>query len=48
MLTKSGVTILNKVEDTSTATKKINYTYYISEARKIINELKCRQLDLFA
>ena len=48
MLTKSGVTILNKVEDTSTATKKINYTYYISEAHKIINELKCRQLDLFA
>lgn len=47
MLTKSGVTILNKVEDTSTANKKINYAYYISEARKIVNELKCRELDLF-
>lgn len=48
MLTKSGVTILNKIDDTSTADKKINYAYYISEARKIVNELKCRQLDLFA
>lgn len=48
MLTKSGVTILNKVEDTSTTNKKINYAYYISEARKIVNELKCRQLNLFA
>ena len=47
MLTKSGVTILNKIDDTSTADKKINYAYYISEARKIVNELKCRQLDLF-
>lgn len=47
MLTKSGVTILNKIDNTSTANKKINYAYYISEARKIVNELKCRQLDLF-
>ena len=47
MLTKSGVTILNKIDDTSIADKKINYAYYISEARKIVNELKCRQLDLF-
>lgn len=47
MLTKSGVTILNKIDNTSTADKKINYAYYISEARKIVNELKCRQLDLF-
>lgn len=47
MLTKSGVTILNNIEDTSTKNKKINYTYYTSEARKIINDLMCRQLDLF-
>ena len=47
MLTKSGVTILNKITDTSTQNKKINYTYYTSEARKIINDLMCRQLDLF-
>lgn len=47
VLTKSGVTILNKIDNTSTANKKINYAYYISEARKIVNELKCRQLDLF-
>lgn len=48
MLKKSGVTILNKIDDTSTLDKNINYAYYLSEARKIVNELQCRQLDLFA
>ena len=47
MLKKSGVTILNKIDDTSTLDKNINYAYYLSEARKIVNELQCRQLDLF-
>ena len=47
MLKKSGVTILNKIDDTSTLNKNINYAYYLSEARKIVNELQCRQLDLF-
>lgn len=47
MLKKSGVTILNKIDDTSTFDKNINYAYYLSEARKIVNELQCRQLDLF-
>lgn len=48
MLTKSGVTILNKLDDKSIEDRKINYGYYASEARKIIANLKCRQLDLFS
>ena len=47
LLKKSGVTILNYIDDTSTKNRKINYPYYISEARKIIDQLVCRQLDLF-
>ena len=46
MLTKSGIRILNKIDD-PTVPRDINYAYYISEARKIVNELECRQLDLF-
>lgn len=47
LLKKSGVTILNYIDDLSTKNRKINYPYYISEARKIIDQLVCRQLDLF-
>lgn len=47
MLTKSGITILNKLDSKPIEDRKINYSYYISEARKIINDLKCRQLELF-
>ena len=47
MLTKSGVKILNKIDNTNVP-DDINYAYYESEARKIINDLECRQLDLFA
>jgi hypothetical protein len=47
LLKKSGVTILNYIDDISTKNRKINYPYYISEARKIIDQLVCRQLDLF-
>ena len=46
MLKKSGIRILNKIDNTNVP-KDMNYTYYISEARKIVNELECRQLDLF-
>ena len=46
MLKKSGIRILNKIDNTNVPTD-MNYTYYISEARKIVNELECRQLDLF-
>lgn len=47
LLKKSGVTILNKLDYKPIENRKINYPYYISEARKIINQLECRQLDLF-
>lgn len=47
LLKKSGVTILNYIDDIFTKNRKINYPYYISEARKIIDQLVCRQLDLF-
>lgn len=47
MLTKSGVTILNKYDDKPIENRKINYCYYSSEARKIIEDLVCRQLELF-
>lgn len=47
LLTKSGVTILNKLDSLETSGKNINYQYYISEANKIIENLRCVQLDLF-
>lgn len=47
MLTKSGVTILNKIEDLPISQYKINYRYYISEANKIIADFKTIQLELF-
>lgn len=47
MLTKSGVTILNKLNDKPIESRNINYVYYIVEARKIIDDLVCRQLELF-
>ena len=46
MLTKSGIQILNKIDNTNIP-DDINFAYYISEARKIVNELQCKQLDLF-
>ena len=48
LLTKSGVTVLNKYDDADIKCRHINYSYYASEARKIVENLKCRQLDLFA
>jgi hypothetical protein len=47
MLTKSGVTILNKLNDLEVADKHINYRYYISEANKIIADFVNQQLELF-
>ena len=47
MLTASGVTILNKLENKPMSDYKINYRYYITEIIKIIDELKPRQLSLF-
>ena len=47
MLTKSGVTILNKFDDRTIESRKINYRYYISEASKIIADFVNQQLELF-
>ena len=47
MLTASGITLLNKFNNTSISNRNINYRYYIIEAQKIINQLKEKQLSLF-
>ena len=47
MLTKSGVTILNKMNDIPIENRHVNYQYYIGEANKIISEFVCQQLELF-
>jgi hypothetical protein len=47
MLTKSGVTILNKFDDLKIEDRKINYRYYISEANKIVADFVNQQLELF-
>ena len=47
MLTKSGVTILNKFDDHKIEDRKINYRYYISEAKKVIADFTEQQLSLF-
>lgn len=48
MLTKSGVTILNKFDDIPIEKRHINYQYYVEEAHSIIRELTQVQLSLFA
>lgn len=47
MLTKSGVTILNKMDNIPIENRHLNYQYYISEANKIISEFVYQQLELF-
>ena len=47
MLTKSGVTILNKMNNIPIEDRHLNYQYYISEANKIISEFVYQQLELF-
>ena len=47
MLTKSGVTILNKMNNIPIENRHLNYQYYISEANKIISEFVYQQLELF-
>ena len=47
MLTKSGVTILNKFDDLPIESRKINYRYYISEAKKVVADFTEQQLELF-
>lgn len=47
MLTKSGVTILNKFDRLPIESRNINYQYYIGEAQKIITDFTYQQLELF-
>lgn len=47
MLTASGVTLLNVLDDKPISERNINYRYYIMEAYKIIRELKPLQLSLW-
>lgn len=47
MLTASGVTLLNKLDDTPITQRNINYKYYYAECIKIIEELKPRQMSLW-
>ena len=47
MLTKSGVTILNEMNDIPIENRHVNYQYYIGETNKIISEFVCQQLELF-
>ena len=47
MLTSSGVTLLNYLDDKPIEERKINYRYYIMEAYKIIRELKPLQMSLW-
>jgi hypothetical protein len=48
MLTKSGITILNQLYDTTVEGRKINYRYYISEAKKIVADFTEQHLELFS
>lgn len=48
MLASSGVTILNQLDEKPISERKINYRYYLRETLKIIDELKPKQLSLFA
>ena len=47
MLTASGVTLLNKLDDKPINERKINYRYYITETAKLVNQLKVKQLSLW-
>ena len=47
MLTASGVSLLNYLDDKPIEERKINYRYYIMEAYKIIRELKPLQMSLW-
>ena len=47
ILTKSGVTILNRFDGKPISERRINYQYYIAEARKIVDAFEIQQLELF-
>lgn len=45
--TKSGVQVCNVIDEHFKFPDDINYQYYISEAKKIVEIFKCKQLKLF-
>ena len=48
LLTQSGVILINKLDETiPIEDRKINYGYYLTEAKKIIEEIKPRQVSLW-
>ena len=47
ILTKSGITILNKLDDIPISERNINYRYYETEAAKIIQDFKTVELSLW-
>ena len=48
LLTQSGVILINKLDETiPIEDRKINYGYYLTEAKKIIEEIKPRQMSLW-
>ena len=47
LLTDSGVTIMNTIEDKSVIPDNINYAFYIASAKKIVLLFKHKQLSLF-
>ena len=47
LLTDSGVTIMNTIEDKSVIPNNINYAFYIASAKKIVFLFKHKQLSLF-
>ncbi len=47
MLVGFGVEIFNKYEEKEMKDYNINYTYYISKAKEIVNEMEPQQLTLF-
>lgn len=46
-ITDYGVCVINKLDNTNTDGKRINYQYYIGKANKIVSEFTNRQLTLF-
>lgn len=48
VLASSGITILNTMDEEPIEKRRINYAYYGSQARKIVNEFLWSKNDLFA
>lgn len=47
MLKGFGVTLFNKYEERDINDYKINYSYYVSKVREIINQIEPKQISLF-